>query len=117
MVLPFRLSFPSMLPTIVLSFPLGAEPAFTLPGVDPSAAVIPITYPVVDLWLVAGRCRRVGSHVESHRAVALQPALNSPGLMSSLDRLCSLFTGPQFALVPLCLWDAIRILTMPLSAV
>jgi hypothetical protein len=44
MVLPFRLSFPSILPTIVLSFPLGAEPAVTHPGIDPSAAVIPITY-------------------------------------------------------------------------
>ena len=53
MMLPLRPSFPSMLPTIVLSFPLGAEPAFTLPGVDLRAAVIPITRLVIDLLSVA----------------------------------------------------------------
>jgi hypothetical protein len=48
-MLLLSLSIPSMLPTIVLSFPLGAEPAFTLPGVDPRAAVIPILRLVIDL--------------------------------------------------------------------
>jgi hypothetical protein len=38
-----------MLPTIALSFPHGAEPAFTFPGVDPRAAVIPIPRLVIDL--------------------------------------------------------------------
>jgi hypothetical protein len=49
MMLPLWSSFPSMLPTIVLSFPLGAEPAFTLPGVDPRAPVIPIIRLMIDL--------------------------------------------------------------------
>ena len=83
-MLPLRLSFSSMHPTIVLSFPHGAEPAFTLPGVDPRAAVIPITRLVIDLLATAtdvaldratistvvGRRRCVGT--------ALTPTLLSP---------------------------------------
>jgi hypothetical protein len=38
-----------MLPTIVQSFSLGAEPAFTLPGVDSRTGVLPITRLMVDL--------------------------------------------------------------------
>jgi hypothetical protein len=52
MMLPLWSSFPSMLPTIVLSFPLGAEAAFTLPGVDPRSAVIPITRLMIDFLSV-----------------------------------------------------------------
>jgi hypothetical protein len=53
MMLLIRLSFPSMFPTIVLSFPFGTEPAFTPPGVDPRAPVIPITQLVIDLLSAA----------------------------------------------------------------
>jgi hypothetical protein len=43
-----------MPPTIVVSFPFGAESAFTLLGVNLRAAVIPITRLVIDFQAVTG---------------------------------------------------------------
>ena len=82
MMLPLRLSFPSMHSTIILSFPLGTEPAFTLPGVDPRAAVIPIPRLVIDLLAAAADIAldraAIRASVGGRVGTALTPTLLSP---------------------------------------